>query len=572
MSTSVDNAVPTGPDLDDSARLDGASKLRIYSVLAIIVLFTEISPMQYVMVAAALRQIAPTFPNQGANINWAIIVFGVIGAAVSPLIGKLSDIYGKKKLFLVCGVLFLIGTAICAVTSNWGLFLFGRGLEATAIATTVVSYGLIRDLMPRKLVPVGLGIASTGLGISALIGPLVGGYITDHTSWRGMFWFLFIFTLVMIPLLVIVVPESKVRTPQRLDVLGVLLLGAGATLTLIYLDKGQDWGWLKPTTLAWLIGGLALLALFPIVEMRARQPIMDMKLLFTPRVSVVLFIALLGSLMIGVQSYGPSYMIQSPPSSEVVAQAKAATYEHVKTEALAQAQKQAEAQAQASLPPGVTLPPGAVKVPEEAVLSHLSPDMVQVELDPGYSYGEGFSLMKFATHVTLPQSLISMLFGFLGGLWVRRVGGRRPLVVALAVFVVTGLGYAVLGHGWVTMAWLGAIMGIGFAMYYATMPNLIVEAVPAEQQGISAGMLGVMQAMGAGVGISVATAFLNANPVNAVVSVTGAAPVTQQVPLLFSDRGYELSFYFVVATSVIALIGAVLMKSGRTPATGGTAF
>ncbi|WP_405485032.1 MFS transporter [Nocardia sp. NBC_00511] len=572
MSTSVDNAGPPSPALDDSARLDGASKLRIYSVLAVIVLFTEISPMQYVMVAAALRQIAPSFPSEGANINWAIIVFGVIGAAVSPLIGKLSDIYGKKKLFLICGVLFLIGTALCAVTSNWGLFLLGRGLEATAIATTVVSYGLIRDLMPRKLVPVGLGIASTGLGISALIGPLVGGYITDHTSWRGMFWFLFVFTLVMIPLLVLVVPESKLRTPQRLDVLGVLLLGAGATLTLIYLDKGQDWGWLRPSTLAWLIGGLVLLVLFPVVEMRARQPIMDMKLLFTPRVSVVLFIALLGSLMIGVQSYGPSYMIQSPPSSEVVAQARAATYEQVKTQALAQAQKQAESQAQASLPPGVTLPPGAVKVPEAEVLSRLSPEMVQARLDPGYSYGEGFSLMKFATHVTLPQSLISMLFGFLGGLWVRRVGGRRPLVVALAVFVVTGLGYAMLGHGWVTMAVLGAIMGTGFAMYYATMPNLIVEAVPAQQQGISAGMLGVMQAMGAGIGISVATAFLNANPVEAVVSVTGAPTVTQQVPLLFSDRGYELSFYFVVATSAIALLGAVIMKSGRTPATGGTAF
>ncbi|WP_327140413.1 MFS transporter [Nocardia sp. NBC_01327] len=572
MSTSVDNAVPPSPELDDSARLDGASKLRIYSVLAIIVLFTEISPMQYVMVAAALRQIAPSFPSEGANINWAIIVFGVIGAAVSPLIGKLSDIYGKKKLFLVCGVLFLIGTVICALTSNWGLFLLGRGLEATAIATTVVSYGLIRDLMPRKLVPVGLGIASTGLGISALIGPLVGGYITDHYSWRGMFWFLFVFTLIMIPLLILVVPESKLRTPQRLDVLGVVLLGAGATLTLIYLDKGQDWGWLRPATLAWLIGGLVLLALFPIVEMRARQPIMDMKLLFTPRVSVVLFIALLGSLMIGVQSYGPSYMIQSPPSSEVVAQAKAATYEQVKTQALAQAQKQAEAQAQASLPPGVTLPPGAVKVPEAAVLAQLPPDMVQVKLDPGYSYGNGFSLMKFATHVTLPQSLISMLFGFLGGLWVRRVGGRRPLVVALAVFVVTGFGYAALGHGWVTMALLGAVMGTGFAMYYATMPNLIVEAVPAEQQGISAGMLGVMQAMGAGIGISVATAFLNANPVKAVVSVTGSPSVTQNVPLLFSDRGYELSFYFVVATSAIALIGALIMKSGRTPATGGTAF
>ncbi|WP_067690528.1 MFS transporter [Nocardia jejuensis] len=572
MSTSVDNAAPSAPDFDDSARLDGASKWRIYSVLAVIVLFTEISPMQYVMVAAALRQIAPTFPSQGANINWAIIVFGVIGAAVSPLIGKLSDIWGKKKMFLVCGVLFLIGTALCAVTSNWGLFLLGRGLEATAIATTVVSYGLIRDLMPRRLVPVGLGIASTGLGVSALIGPLIGGYITDHYSWRGLFWFLFIFTLIMIPLLILVVPETKLRTPQRLDLLGVLLLGAGATLTLIYLDKGQDWGWLKPTTLAWLIGGLALLALFPLVEMRARQPIMDMKLLFTPRVSVVLFIALLGSLMIGVQSYGPSYMIQSPAASEVVAQAKAAAYDQVKTQALAQAQAQAEAQARAALPPGVTLPPGSVHVPEEAVLAQLSPDMVQVRLDPGYTYGEGFSLMKFATHVTLAQSLIAMLFGFLGGLWIRRIGGRLPLVTALVVFVGTAAAYAMLDHGWVTLTLIGAVTGIGFAMYYASTPNLIVEAVPAEQQGISAGMLGVMQAMGAGIGIAVATAFLNANPVRAEVTVTGQPSVTQDVPLLFADRGYELSFYFVAATSVIALIGAVIMKSGRTPATGGTAF
>ncbi|MEV6073294.1 MFS transporter [Nocardia sp. NPDC052001] len=541
-------------------------------MLAVIVLFTEISPMQYVMVSAALRQIAPSFPDQGANINWAIIVFGVVGAAVSPLIGKLSDIWGKKRLFLVCGVLFLIGTAVCAVTSNWGLFLLGRALEATAIATTVVSYGLIRDLMPRRLVPVGLGIASTGLGVSALIGPLIGGYITDHTSWRGMFWFLFIFTLIMIPLLIVGVPETKLRTPQRLDTLGVVLLGGGATLTLIYLDKGQDWGWLRPTTLAWLIGGLALLALFPIVEIRARQPIMDMKLLFTPRVSVVLFIALLGSLMIGVQSYGPAYMIQSPPASEIVAQAKAATYDQVKSQALAQAQAQAEAQAKAALPPGAELPPGAVHVPEDLVLAQLPPDMVQVQLNPGYSYGEGFSLMRFATHVTLPQSLIAMLFGFLGGLWIRRVGGRRPLVVALAVFVGTGIAYAALGHGWVTMAVIGAVTGVGFALYYATMPNLIVEAVPAEQQGISSGMLGVMQAMGVAIGIAIATAFLNANPVVAEVTVAGRPAVTQEIPLIFADRGYEISFYFVVITSAIALIGALIMKAGRTPATGGTAF
>lgn len=562
MSTSVETTASPDVGDEDTGRLDGASKFRIFSVLAVIVLFTEVAPMQYVMVSAALRQIAPTFPDQGANLNWAIIVFGVIGAATSPLIGKLSDIWGKKRMFLVCGVLFMIGCVICAITSNWLLFLFGRGLQATAIATAVISYGLIRDLMPRKLVPVGLGIASTGLGISALAGPLIGGWIVEHSDWRAIFWFLFIFTIVMIPLVIVVVPESKLRVPQRLDIIGAALLGAGAVLTLIYLDNGQAWGWSKPSTLVWLIGGLALLALFPIVEMRVKEPIMDMKLLFTPRVSVVLFIALLASFMIGYQSYAVGYMTQSPPEAAVQAEVQSVAFEQVKAGALQQAAAQ--------LPPGVPMP----KEMENAVLSQLSPDMVQVQLDPGYTYGEGFSLLQFATHVTLAQSLIGMVFGFLAGLWIRRSGARIPLVLALVIFVGAAVAYAVLGFGWVTLALISAVFGIAFGIYYAAMPNLIVEAVPARQQGISAGMLGVMQAMGVAIGLAVATAFLNANPVNAAVTVVGSgAPTqTQEVPLIFADRGYEISFWFIAAFSLIALAGAVWMKHGRTPATGGTAY
>ncbi|WP_280358936.1 MFS transporter [Nocardia otitidiscaviarum] len=572
MSTSVETTTPSGVGDEDTGRLDGASKLRIFGVLAVIVLFTEVAPMQYVMVSASLRQIAPSFPTVGANLNWAIIIFGVIGAATSPLIGKLSDIWGKKKMFLTCGVLFMIGCVICAVTSNWLLFLFGRGLQATAIATAVISYGLIRDLMPRRLVPVGIGIAATGLGVSALAGPLIGGWIVEHNSWRAIFWFLFIFTAVMIPLVILVVPESKLRVPQRLDVVGAALLGAGAVLTLIYLDNGQAWGWTEPTSLAYLIGGLVLLALFPVVELRVKQPIMDMKLLFTPRVSVVLFIALLASFMIGYQSYAIGYMTQSPPESTVAGEVTAATWEQVKAGAMQQAQAAAEEQARAQLPPGVELPPGGVQVPEEAVLAQLPPDMVRVQMNPGYSYGEGFSLLEFATHLALSQAVISMIFGFVAGLWIRRSGARIPLIVALCIFVGAAVAYAALGHGWVTLALISAVFGIAFGIYYAATPNLIVEAVPAQQQGVSAGMLGVMQAMGVAIGLAVATAFLHANPVAADVTVTGQPTVTSEIPLLFSDRGYEITFWVIAATSLIALLGAIWMKHGRTPATGGTAY
>ncbi len=537
MSTSLEATTPPEP-ADLSGRLDGASKLRIFTVLAVIVLFTEVAPMQFVMVSAALRQIAPTFPDQGANINWAIIIFGVIGAAASPLIGKMSDIWGKKRMFLLCGVLFMIGCAICAITSNWMLFLLGRGLQATAIATAIISYGLIRDLMPRKYVPIGLGIASTGLGVSAVAGPLIGGYIVDHHSWRAIFWFLFVFTVIMIPLVALIVPESRLRTPQRLDVVGAVLLAAGATLTLIYLDKGQDWGWAEPSTLVWLIAGLLLLAVFPLVELRVRQPIMDMKLLFNPRVSVVLFIALLASFMIGYQGYAAGYMTQSPPASEVTAGVVQGTI--------------AEIQAQT----GQTLPAQAV----------------QVSLDPGYTYGDDLSLLGFAVNVTLAQAVIGMIAGLLGGFWIRRSGARSPLILALSVMAVTAAALGFFEHSWPVIALISAVYGLAFGLYYASTPNLIVEGVPAEQQGISAGMLGVMNSMGAAIGIAVATAFLNANPVRAEISVAGHHVATKDIPLLFADRGYELGFYFVAAAAAVALAGAVIMKHGRTPATGGTAF
>ncbi|MEU6565089.1 MFS transporter [Nocardia nova] len=537
MSTSLEATTPPEP-ADLSGRLDGASKLRIFTVLAVIVLFTEVAPMQFVMVSAALRQIAPAFPDQGANINWAIIIFGVIGAAASPLIGKMSDIWGKKRMFLLCGVLFLIGCAICAITSDWILFLLGRGLQATAIATAIISYGLIRDLMPRKYVPIGLGVASTGLGVSAVAGPLIGGYIVDHHSWRAIFWFLFVFTLIMIPLVALIVPESRLRTPQRLDIAGSVLLAAGATLTLIYLDKGQDWGWAKPSTLAWLIVGLLLLVAFPIVETRVRQPIMDMKLLFHPRVSVVLFIGLLASFMIGYQGYAVGYMTQSPPASEVTAGVVQGT--------LAQIQAQT----------GQSLPAQAV----------------QVVLDPGYSYGDNLTLLGFGVNVALAQAVLGMIAGLAAGFWIRRSGGRLPLIAALAVMVVTAVAYAVTEHSWGVIAVISAVYGLAFGMYYASTPNLIVEGVPAEQQGISAGMLGVMHSMGAAVGIAVATAFLNANPVRAEVSVAGNHVATKEIPLLFADRGYELGFYFVAVSAAVALAGALWMKHGRTAATGGTAF
>ncbi len=523
------------PDaVPDPGRLDHASRLRIFSVLIVVVLATEVVPMQYTMIAPALQKMTGTFHNVGGNINWVVILIGLVGAAATPLLGKMSDIWGKKRLFVACLVLFIAGALIDALTSNWPLFLIGRGLQAFAVATQFIAYGLIRDLMPRKYVAIGLGCVGAGLGVSGALAPVIGGYLLDHFYWRSMFWFLAVFTVVMTLIVLIVVPESKLRTRERIDPVGAVLLSAGALLTLLYLDEGQSWGWGRPTSLAWLIGGLVLLALFFVVETRVRQPIMNIGLLLNPKVGMVLLMAVFGIGIVAVQPLALGYMTQTPDAAGLRVQ--------VAQGVVAQAHQMA----------GATLPISAV----------------HVVLNPSYGYGNGFTLLQYALHVGIWAGLIAIVFGPIGGWLAHRMGARLPAIVAFVVLVLSGLGFALLPYGWATYAGLYMLAGVGFGFFYAAAANLVVDAVPAEQQGISTGMLGVTMNIGTAVCLAVVSALQNANPVVAHIDVLGHH-ADQAIPAVFADRAYTESFWVVLGTTLVALVLALLMRHGRTPATGG---
>lgn len=536
MSTTSTTPSPEDVGIVDTGRLDGASRLRIFSVLAVIVLFTEVAPLQYIMIAAALQKLTSTFASVGANLTWAIIIPGLVGAAVSPLIGKMSDVWGKKRVLLTCGVAFAAGCLIDALTRSWVLFLIGRGFQALAVTVLIIAYGLIRDLMPRKYVPLALGIATGGAGFSGVIAPIVGGFLVDHYGWPAMFWFLGIYVLVMTPVVMFVVPESKLRVKERINPAGAVLLCAGTLLTLLYLDKGQGWGWGRPTALAWLLTGLALLVLFFLIESRASSPLMDMKLFRHPRVSLVLLMGLFGSAIFAVQAYALGYMTQSPSASQLTGAITQGVVSRIRQQT------------------------GAV-VPASAV---------HVTLNPGYSYGNGFSLLQYAVHLGIWAGAISVVFAPLAGALARRRGPRTPAIFAFALTTALGVVYALAipSYNWVFFLVLTLVFGIGYAFGGTALPTFIVEGVPAEQQGISIGMLGVVLGMAGAIGLAIVTALLNANPVKAHINVLGHS-TTQVIPQVFANRGYVAGFWVLAGMTLVALVIAVVMRHGRTPATGG---
>ncbi|WP_231386842.1 MFS transporter [Nocardia sp. BMG111209] len=501
-----------------------------------IVLLTETTALQTVMVGASLQKMTTTFSTVGSDINWALIIAGVVGAPATPLLGKLSDMWGKKRIYLVSSGLFVLGNAIDALTSNWTFFLVGRGLQAFSTATLVLSYGLVRDLLPRRLLPAGLGIIAGGVGVSGLIGPLIAGALVDHFQWRSLFWFLVIYTVVAMALFATVVPESKLRVKQPIQPFGIVALSAGVFGILLYLSKGQDWGWGRASTLAWVIGGLVLLALFFLIESRSTKPVIDTKLLLNPKVGLTMVMMLFATGMLMVVATALGYMSQTPTADQLrgmVAQ-------------------------------------GAVDKAHQMTGLNLPLSLVKVSLDPTYHYGSGFGLLSFATHLGIWAGVVSLVFGPIGGILAHRIGARIPAIIACVVMVGVGVGFALVTphYSWQLFGALNAIFGIGFGLFFASASILMVDALPEDQQGIGSGMLGVAMGLGSAIGAAAMAAFQSANPVHATINVMNQS-VSQAIPQIFSDRAYVLTFWAMSGLALVALVVALVMRHGRTPTTAG---
>lgn len=253
----------------------------LYYVLIVvaIALLTENANFEFTLVGPGLPDIAAEFDT--ARVGLVMTVVFVASLVFLPVAGKMADIYGKKKILVAASVLFGIGSLLCAISPVYWLFLVGRVCQSAFVIAYVTGYGLIRDIFPARLVPLGVGALGVGTGASAFIGPVLGGYLIDNHGFRSTFWFVFCYDVVVALLVLSVVPETRVRIRGRIDVLGALLLGV-ATAVLVF-------GVVETSTMpvTFPIAAL-LLVLFVMVERRTREPMISMGLLMQPKVWLTL--------------------------------------------------------------------------------------------------------------------------------------------------------------------------------------------------------------------------------------------------------------------------------------------
>ncbi|MER7692010.1 MFS transporter [Streptomyces sp. NPDC097610] len=254
--------------------------LRLAASTVAMVMVVELVALSYTMTSTALPSVTRHFrTGQG---GWLLTCYMLTGAVVSPLLGKLADLHGKRRVLLGAMAVAATGAAVSATAPAFGVLLAGRCLEGFAISGMFLTYSLMRDVYPPRTLPLAASISVTGIGAFGVGVPFLVGWLLDTFGFRGMYTFNVIVMVVLAVVIRFSTPETALRHRARVDYVGAVLLGGGLALVLVAVSKGQQWGWSSSSVIGLFAAGLAALTGFAAQVRRTAEPILDVAL-FTRR-------------------------------------------------------------------------------------------------------------------------------------------------------------------------------------------------------------------------------------------------------------------------------------------------
>lgn len=241
-------------------------------------------------VVTALRAIQRDFDATNTEVQWVMGGYLLALASFMAAAGRLADLYGRRRLFLIGAAFFAAGSVAAASAPSEEMLIAARVVQGTGGAFLMpLGYANATGAFPEERRGWTVGIVSTGATVFLALGPLLGGALTDTVGWRWIF-------LINLPLLAAIMivalrsfPEVRASISEPLDVRGLLLLVGGLSALVLSLLNMHDWGVTAPGTLALLCVAIALLGGFVLAEHRTAHPLINLRLLRIRAVAGSLF-------------------------------------------------------------------------------------------------------------------------------------------------------------------------------------------------------------------------------------------------------------------------------------------
>ena len=283
---------------------------RVLAIYLGLMVALMLAALDQTIVATALPRIVSQLGGI-TQYSWVFTAYMLTSTVTVPLYGRLGDVYGRRPLFLIAIVIFLIGSALCGAANDMTELVLFRGIQGLGAGGLFpLALAVIGSIVPPRERGRWQGLTGAVFAAASIIGPAVGGFIVDNTSWRWVFLVNLPVGGLALAMIAWTMPRKAVRAEHSIDWLGAGVLAAGtASLLMGLVWAGSEYSWTSGHVLLALWAGTLVLGLFALIERRTPEPILPFDVLRNPIVvGSVACMALVGMAMFGTISYVPLFV------------------------------------------------------------------------------------------------------------------------------------------------------------------------------------------------------------------------------------------------------------------------
>jgi MFS family permease len=282
--------------------------------LAVATSFTAVASLQSLIIPV-LSTIGADLGADAVGQTWMLTAWLISAAVATPLLGRAGDLVGRRRMYLLALGAVAIGSLLSAFAPNLTVMLFARVLQGLGAAVFPLGFGLVRDAFPSARLAGAIGGLSAIMAVGSGLGTVIAGPVSAVIGWRGLFALPLVLAATGLALGYFGLSRTTTRATGRINVLAAVLLSGWLVALLLPLSSGNQWGWGSPIVLTLFVVAAILASAWVAVELRSRNPLVDMKIMRLPAVWTTNVTALLtGAAMFGVWAYLPR-LAETPTSS-----------------------------------------------------------------------------------------------------------------------------------------------------------------------------------------------------------------------------------------------------------------
>ena len=254
------------------------------AIVAVLAIAGMASSFMFTLVVPIQAKLPELLDASRDDTAWVITSTLLASAVITPIAGRLGDMYGKRRIVLVLLALLVLGSVIAALSTGIIGVIVGRTLQGAVSGVIPLGISILRDVLHEKRVDPAIALISATLGVGGALGLPISAIVTQYADWHVLFWLAAGLGAVVFVLVLWIVPVSVLRTAGRFDLLGAAGLSVGLIGVLLAVSRGNEWGWTSPAILACGLGGLLVLVLWGWYQLRVTDPLLDLRTAARPAV------------------------------------------------------------------------------------------------------------------------------------------------------------------------------------------------------------------------------------------------------------------------------------------------